>query len=53
MFWPGHRHQPEGNAAPSSQADDDDEEEYNQELVDWLDIIGTLTTSFFLLFVFF
>ncbi|KAK7421473.1 hypothetical protein QQX98_002172 [Neonectria punicea] len=40
MFWPGHHQQSEGHAAPPSQADDDDDDdEYNQELVDWLDII--------------
>lgn len=42
FIWPGHRRQSgEDQAVPMGQRDDDRrDDEYDQELVDWLDVIG-------------
>lgn len=43
MFWPGHRRQ--GEQSEATRPLTAEEEEYAQELVDWLDVIGELPTS--------
>lgn len=40
MFWPGHRRQ--GDQRQAMRPQTAEEEEYAQELVDWLDVIGEL-----------
>lgn len=51
FFWPGHRRQPDNDsiAVPMRNRDIDNarDDEYDQELVDWLDVIGKLTPNIY------